>query len=327
VETRDLIELGDIDELIRYVDRICKVGDWEELLHLRDMCRAALERGKQLWAVSSHAEYRLALEASGEFTAKVLVPGTGQFALGPLAEVAASSHLYGEVEKYLTPSPIASYFAHECVIRGEDLRDAPITENVLEIPFFIQTWEPFYPSAIYNANDADFPAPQVPDVDEIKLPPSSRYKVLKSSETENALRELVSAWTQESNGRCTISFVEGGPLEAIAALGVRKVSIAPLTLDEALSHFAWAAANGGAHGSRRGMAMGRFSAWWVLAACCNLSTRWPVSAADLHNRAEELKFWFFTTSEPETGWNLKVAIHNPKVGRAWAISAHDTFSL
>ena len=44
----EMVELGDLDELTRMVDRLCGVGDWDGLVELRDRCRAALERGKQL---------------------------------------------------------------------------------------------------------------------------------------------------------------------------------------------------------------------------------------------------------------------------------------
>ena len=61
----ELVELGDLDELTRQIDRLCSTRDWDALVDLRDRCRRALERGKQLWPAAAHAEYRLALEACG----------------------------------------------------------------------------------------------------------------------------------------------------------------------------------------------------------------------------------------------------------------------
>ena len=55
-ELSRLVELGDLDELTRLIDRLGSAGDWDGLVHLRDRCRAALERGKQLWPAASLAE-------------------------------------------------------------------------------------------------------------------------------------------------------------------------------------------------------------------------------------------------------------------------------
>ena len=56
---------GDLDELVRHVDRLCSTREWDELVRLRDKAKAAIERGHQLWPAASWAEYRLALEAPG----------------------------------------------------------------------------------------------------------------------------------------------------------------------------------------------------------------------------------------------------------------------
>src|SRR5690606_18518700 len=84
---RELVEQGDLDELARHAGRLARVGDWPGLRDLRDRCRAALDRGKQLWPVASRCEYLLALRAPAEWAAPVVVDGAGLFAPGPLAEV------------------------------------------------------------------------------------------------------------------------------------------------------------------------------------------------------------------------------------------------
>jgi hypothetical protein len=89
VNNEELVDLGDLDELVRQVDRLADGDDWHGLLDLRDRCRRALERGRQLWPAASLAEYRLALDAPGKWAAAMLVPDAGRFALGPLSEVAA----------------------------------------------------------------------------------------------------------------------------------------------------------------------------------------------------------------------------------------------
>src|SRR5437870_1940030 len=134
-ELSRLIELGDLDELTRHVERLCDAGDWNGLVELRERARAALQRGKQLWPAASLAEYRLALEAPGPWAASVLVPGAGRFALGPLPEVAASRHPWSELAPHVPPGPLAAVTAHERVVRGEDLRaDDRIDRTVLELP-------------------------------------------------------------------------------------------------------------------------------------------------------------------------------------------------
>ncbi len=103
----DAVASGDLDELLRLVDRLCDDGDWDALLDLRDRCRRAYqETGRQLWPAASHAEYRLALQAPGPAAAAVLVEGAGPFALGPLAEVAASTHRWEELAGSLTRGPL-----------------------------------------------------------------------------------------------------------------------------------------------------------------------------------------------------------------------------
>ena len=50
------------------------------------------------------------------------MPGAGRFALGPLSEVAASTHTWAELAPHAPPGPLAAVTAHERVVRGEDLR-------------------------------------------------------------------------------------------------------------------------------------------------------------------------------------------------------------
>ena len=112
----NLIAGGDLDDLLRHADRLCTESDWDGLVELRDRCRQAHERGQQLWPVSNHVEYRLALEAPGRWAAGVLRPGAGRFALGPLSEVAASTHRWDELAPHLPVTPEASFVAHERVV-------------------------------------------------------------------------------------------------------------------------------------------------------------------------------------------------------------------
>ena len=110
---------------------------------------------------------------------------------------------------------------------------------------------------------------------------------------------------------------------AIAALGVRVARIARVELADAMAAMAWTAASGGAHGRRRGMAPGRFAAWWAAAAISGLLDHWPVPADELGDAAGDLRWYRWDAAEPVTGWSLRLAVEDTQRGRAWALSAVD----
>ena len=130
-------------------------------------------------------------------------------------------------------------------------------------------------------------------------------------------------WTAESNGRVDIAAVEGDHLGAIAALGVSSVRLSEVAAPEAMAWLAWAGASGGAHGRRRGGAAGRFSAWWAAAAMGGLLEDWPVSADELGEVLDELRWFVWDANEPVLGWQLRLAVWAPTEGLAWAIAATD----
>jgi hypothetical protein len=320
----ELIEGGDLDELLRHVDRLCAARDWEGLLELRDRCRKALERGRQLWPVASHAEYRLALEAPGPWAAGVLLPGAGRFALGPLPEVAAAGHTWAELAPHLPPSPEATFTAHERVVRGEDLVGDPrVDPAVLEVPLRLEAWEPDYPLAVYRASEAQFPERPVPPLAPVDLPDPP--PVADDPDATTALAELADAWTTESDGRARAVAVTGDATGAVAALTrAPAASMAPLDLADALAAMAWTAASGGAHGRRRGMATGRFGAWWALVALTTGLDRWPADAGEVGAAGAALRWYRWETpGATTTGWSLRLAVEDPARGRAWAVEATD----
>src|SRR5919106_1743570 len=124
--------------LLHAVDALCHARDWEELFDLADACEDALDRGKQLWPISDHIDYRIALQAPGEYAAQVITPESRRFAHGPLTEVAASSHKWAELADHLDSPQTASYVAAQAVVvegdavaaasavAGDDLRIAPL---------------------------------------------------------------------------------------------------------------------------------------------------------------------------------------------------------
>jgi hypothetical protein len=310
---------AELDELIREVDRLCDGRDWDGLVALRDRCREALKRGKQFWPAASFAEYRLALDAPGPYAAAVVSDlSAGRFTLGPLSEVAASTHTWAELAGG-PPSPALAAAAHERVIRGESLAGVDIG---LELPTELQPWEPRYPMAEYQAAKAVFPTPPVPRLSgaAARVPPAP---VVDDADAVRALVDLAAAWTAESNGRAEAVAVLGDAAGAVAALGAPRARLAEIDAQAALAWMAWTAASGGAHGRRRGMAMGRFDAWWALAALAGLLDDWPVPSDDLGDAAAELRWYAWDAGEPETGWGLRLAVEDPLDGRAWALLAAD----
>ncbi|MDQ4028963.1 MAG: hypothetical protein M3214_13085, partial [Actinomycetota bacterium] len=141
----ELVEAADLNALLRAVDGLCSTRSWDELLELADRCDEAIERGKQLWPIAAHIDYRIALEAPGPIAAQVLHPEVGRFAHGPLTEVAASSHTWGELAPHLNTPQVAAYVAQERVLRGEVLEgDGRAHADVMEMPLELAPWEPTY---------------------------------------------------------------------------------------------------------------------------------------------------------------------------------------
>lgn len=340
-----LVERGDLDELTRHVNGLVAARDWEELAELRVRCRLAFQRGKQLWAVAAHIEYRLALEAPGRWGASVLETGPGRFALGPLPEVAASTHAWAELSPHVHATPQAAMAAHERVVRGEDLTSDPIAAGlpeVLDLPLALQEWEPSYALADYHPDRMEAPPPKLPPLRPVGAR-SPRKLVMRqttgrdghvipgtpsqggSDEVASALVDLVSTWTEESNGRAEAIGARGDAIDAIAALGVHAKELVELLPSTALAMMAWAAASGGAYGRRRGAAPGRFAAWWVLAALGGLS-EWPLAPEELGAVLREARWYAWGAGEPATGWVLRLAVEAsacPGKNRAWAITATD----
>lgn len=316
----ELLESAQPNPLLRRVDALCELRAWDELVELALRCREAYERGKQLWPIAEHIDYRLALEAPPRYAASVLTPTAGRFALGPLTEVAASTHAFEELVAWAPSPQVAGVLAAERVLRGENLSGRPDAHGeVLELPLRIEAWEPPYLVATYKAHEMDAPAPEL-------RPLGERWEAaagepLDEPEVLRALLELVSPWVSTSGGRAEATIVEGPAPAAVAALGAPSVPGGEIRVREALALMGWAGASGGAHGRRRGAAAGRSAAWWASAALCDLE--WPVDPDVLGGELARLRWYRWEPPDLVGGWNLHLAVEDPEAGWAAAIRAED----
>jgi len=316
------VERGDVDALTRLVDALSASREWDRLVELRDRCEQAVARGRQLWPVAAHAEYRLALESPGPWAARVLVEGAGRFAPGPLPEVAASTHEWCDLAPHAPYGPPAVLTAHERVVRGEDLTGAQLPgPPVLDLPLRLAAWEPDYLLAHYRSDGVDLPGPTSPPLEPVDTPAGASRR--EQDPATNALLDAVRAWTESSEGRAESVTVRGDALDAIGALGRGRVRIAPLTSADAIRTLAWAGASGGAHARRPGAAPGRFAAWWAAAALTGLVDQWPVDAEVLGDGMTALRWYAWDSGGTASGWQLHLAIEQPASARAWAVAAVD----
>lgn len=318
----DLVEAAEPNPLLRRVDALCESRSWDELVELARRCREAYERGKQLWPIAEHIDYRLALEAPAPYAAAVLTPSAGRFAFGPLTEVAASTHTFDELVPHFPSPQVAGVVAAERVLRGEVLEGRPEAHaEVLELPLRLEPWEPGYAVATYKAHEIDAPAPDV-----LHLPVQVEGRAapgepLEEPELHRALLDLASTWVTSSGGKAEAAVVDGDAAAAIGALGVGAYRIGAVGAEEAMALMAWAAGSGGAHGRRRGAAAGRSAAWW---AATELSGReWPVDPDELGEELARLRWYRWEPRELAGGWNLHLAVEDPEEGWSAAIAAED----
>jgi hypothetical protein len=318
--TDDLIEAAQPNPLLRRVDGLCAAREWDELVELACRCREAVERGKQLWPIAEHIDYRLALEAPAPFAASVLTPEAGRFALGPLTEVAASTHPFDELAPHLASPQIAGVVAAERVVRGEDLRGRHDAHaEILELPLVLERWEPSYVVPVYKSDAVSVPSVEMPALlDERR---AAGGEPIDDLELTRALLDLVGTWVSSSNGRADVAVVDGSAESAIGALGEDEFLIGEIEPAGSMRLMAWAAASGGAHGRRRGAAMGRSAAWWAVSRLGQLE--WP-------SQPEEIAYWLTTLRwcrweprRPVGGWSLHLAFEDEEAGWSAAIAAED----
>lgn len=358
----DLVHRADLDELIRMIDNRCATRDWEGLERVRDRCRAAVLTGRQLWPAAILAEYRLALwgpahlaarmvdEAVGKVTIGAASIGTG--VTGPLTEVAAQNHQWTEISPHLHDPIARAYVLHECALRGEDIDLSDGSAEIamiIEIPAKQAIWEPLYPLAHYGDLEAEFATPQViSGTQKVVLSPSVlRIEDDLVAAVQEAFTAVVQPWISHSNGRCEVVCAHGGPVEALSVLrgnagvgagantrissrtdtvintDLDTASISQVTSTTALGWLQWVAASGGAHGRRPGAAAGRDTMWWLLGTLGELTDQWPPTETEMVELLDDLTWFWWDTSEIDTGWNLRLLCHDAPHGVTWAFVAHD----
>lgn len=320
-DLRQLIEASDLDGLVRYADALVAARDWEGLVEMRDLCREATERGKQVWGAAHFAEYRLALDAPAEYAVPVITPGAGRFAPGPLWEVAASTHTWDELRGVEHPA-LRALIAHERMLRGDTVV-ADIDRTVVDAPLELAAWEPRFPLAEYKSDRAEFPEVEIITPAQWTELPATAPQPVSENDPVVALLDLVEPWLESSNGRGEGVAVEGDHLDAIRAIGPKRARLAEITLQQAIGVMAWTGASGGAYGRRRGTPVGRALTLWALAVLAGLDDEWPTDSAELGRAGAELEWYLWDPGDAVGGWRFHLAVADPRDGLAWAVSAVD----
>lgn len=319
--TAELVARAKHDELLARIDALVSDRRWDDLIDLRERCREAVERGKQLWAVAHHVDYRLALQGPASLAGSVVDSPASRFTLGPLTEVAASTHDWAELRPHLPSGPSRAVVAQERAVRGEDLRNAEDLDPLaIEVPLVLAEWEPAYSVPTYKPDRVESDPPHPDRLEEASV---RRGVEVDDRESSDALLSLVATWTDSSNGTAEVKVVEGSAFEAIGALGLREARVAQLTPAEALAIMAWTASDGGAFGRRSGAANGRLAAWWTAATITDLADGWPVDPDALKEAIHELRWFWWSDLYPATGWACRLAIEDPEAGYAWVLNAAD----
>jgi hypothetical protein len=318
-----LVATADLDGLLRAAVDLSDAGDWEGLWRLRQRCRAAVETGRQLWPAAAHADHRLALLAPASWAVRPL-ESPSRFGLGPLTEVLAQRHQWSELSPLVPPGADRALVAHERALRGDRVGREDGWSEVLDLPADPAGWEPVYPLATYHPDHAEFPAPPLPPMT-AALPRRGSGRVDEA--VDLAVRQLVEPWLVASEGTAVTVCADGDHLDALGALPDQVAGITPRVgaLDgaAAVAWLAWAGASGGGHGRRRGAAVGRFGAWWTVAALAGVLDDWPVATDRMGELVAELHWWWWDRGAARSGWNLDLLVEDPVDGLAWAIACHD----
>ena len=269
-ELDTLINSLDHDGLVLYVDGCCSSRDWTELLRVRDTCRLANDSGRQMWPITTLANYRLALHAPAEFAVQAMDETNTNFLFGPLSEVIAQHHSWDDLKGHLSDVHIADVVAHECGIRGADISYTP-TLQVFDIPHTLQSWENQYQPPVYTDAGVQHDPPEFNG--ELRpLEIAAKANVVEDRDTTSALRAVIEPWISASNGRAEIRGAEGGVSEALASIGVVRARGQNITPADAISLITWA---GSSDASNRPATSPLDGQWPLQHVVVRGRTRWP----------------------------------------------------
>jgi hypothetical protein len=337
-------------ELIAETDSLVLDGRWDDVVALRDRCRAAVQRGHQWWPAAAWAEYRMALDGPGALAATVLDSLAARYTLGPFAEVAASTHTWDELATHLPGTPGSAAFAHECIALGDDLRaDDMFTllPQVFDLPPFLQAWEPQYGPVTYHLDRVEHHLDQGSSPDLHQENSDSGVGAGPDGQRDDpaatdALRALVRPWSHAPENMVRVVSCAGDARTALHALGCRSSNPYPVSGHHALSSLAWIGASGGPHGRRRGLSSSRSDLWWSLLQICGFADGGedfdvPLSMADADTSLledfagaiDELRWFTWTeATQPQppvanivNGWEVRVIVEDPIEGLSWGLSA------
>ncbi len=311
------LSIGDLDELLREIDRCCDAHDWNGVQVVGERARKAIERGHQLWPAASYAEYRIALDAPPAAAAKVITDHSGYLAPGPLTEVIAQNHRWTDLSSHLPTSAKRALVAQERALRGEIVPDADCGG---EIPGVLANWEPGYALATYSDTGVSDDAPDRNPITTTAPLAEPGVESPQAWEASAALHSAVAHWSAKSDGIVRSIGVDGTTANALGSLGLGQLLWRESTVTEYAEILAWAASSGGSQGRRRGAASGRFEVWWTLAVLTATEDDWPV---DPGIEAERLVFGVWAESAPAPGWECRLTVEDPDDGLAWVLDATD----
>ena len=295
-----LVGRNDPDELVRFVDRLTDGGDWDGLV-----ATAAAPAGRRRPPGASCGRWRrwpstawpCGHPASGR--PRVLTDDAGWFALGPLSEVAASTHPWAELAPWLepgpdrrlrrpgagrcaartcatpTPTPPTCSSCRSCSSRGRARTRWPTTATT-------------GPRSIRRRRPLAAGRRALPGADA-----AADRRRRRRRGPGRAGRPLGPPLRRPGRGRAASRATTAPPSPPSACPGPGWPRS---TSGQALAWMAWGAASGGAHGRRRGGAAGRFGAWWAATALAGLE--WPPEPGALGAVAGELRWFWWDPYEP-----------------------------
>ena len=313
----ELVELGDPAALLRAVDGLCASRDWAGLVDLRQRLEEAVERGRPLWPVTTYVEYRMALDGPASEAASVLRPGAARFALGPLTEVAATTHTFAELARtwpcprWPGPSPRSgSCAARTCAGPRRPRRGAGAAAGAGPVGAGLRAGQ--LPARRARGPD---PAPR-------------RWRWWPAGPSP------ARSWTGPRSPGPSPTWSRSGPRSR--GRGALVVSAArprrwPPSATASTGWAGWRGLGDGpdglgggqrrAHGVRRGAALGRLRRLVGRASLAGLD--WPPDPDALGAAVERLAWWVWDDGMPGTGWILRLVAADPGAGWAAALDATD----